>query len=66
MFSFKKHVQNATLAGGVAIGTVADMPIQPFGAILIGSLAGIVSTLGFEYVQPLMKRAYLHDTCKSS
>ena len=63
IFFLKKHVQNATLAGGVAIGTVADMPIQPFGALLVGSLAGIVSTLGFEYVQPLMKRAFMHDTC---
>lgn len=44
------HIQNATLAGGVAVGTCADMNIGPFGAMLIGFVAGIVSTLGFKYL----------------
>lgn len=39
------------------------MAIQPYAAMIIGSLAGIVSTLGFEYLVPLLKRTYLHDTC---
>ena len=59
----KVHIQNATLAGGVAVGTVADMNIRPFGAMIIGSCAGIVSTLGFQYLTPLLKKIYLHDTC---
>ena len=59
----KVHIQNATLAGGVAIGTVADMKIMPFSAMIIGSFAGIVSTLGFEYITPLLKKLRLHDTC---
>jgi len=57
------HVQNATLAGGVAVGTMADMAILPSSAMMIGSVAGVVSTLGFEYVTPLLKKIYLHDTC---
>merc|ERR1719334_2764069 len=39
-------VQNATLAGGVSIGATANM-VGPFGAIVIGSLAGLLSTWGF-------------------
>ena len=34
-----EHVQNATLAGGVAMGTAASMPVQPFGALIIGGVA---------------------------
>lgn len=43
---------------------MADMAIQPYAAMIIGSVAGIVSTLGFEYLTPLLKKIYLHDTCK--
>lgn len=58
------HVQNATLAGGVAIGTVANMIVQPWGAVLIGSLAGILSVLGYNYVTPFLKKTFrIHDTC---
>uniref|UniRef100_A0A3B4B9S8 Ammonium transporter Rh type A n=1 Tax=Periophthalmus magnuspinnatus TaxID=409849 RepID=A0A3B4B9S8_9GOBI len=50
MVSPKVHIQNATLAGGVAVGTCADMNIGPFGAMLIGFIAGIISTLGFKFL----------------
>ena len=30
------HVQNATLAGGTAMSATASMPVQPFGALMIG------------------------------
>ncbi|XP_034018726.1 LOW QUALITY PROTEIN: ammonium transporter Rh type A-like [Thalassophryne amazonica] len=58
------HVQNATLAGGVAVGTCADMDIGPYGAMLIGLLAGIISTLGFKYLNPILASSLgIHDTC---
>uniref|UniRef100_A0A3P9J6R5 Ammonium transporter Rh type A n=1 Tax=Oryzias latipes TaxID=8090 RepID=A0A3P9J6R5_ORYLA len=58
------HIQNATLAGGVAVGTCADMNIQPFGAMLIGVVAGIISTLGFKYLSPVLaSKLGIQDTC---
>jgi len=46
-----EHLQNATLAGGVAIGASADMIITPGGALAVGSIAGILSVSGFHLVQ---------------
>ncbi|KAM9704695.1 ammonium transporter Rh type A [Menidia menidia] len=58
------HIQNATLAGGVAVGTCADMAIEPFGAMLIGLTAGIISTLGFKYLSPILSSNLgIQDTC---
>jgi len=58
------HIQNATLAGGVAVGSVANMLIQPWAGILIGFLAGFISVLGYRYLSPIMDRwLYLQDTC---
>ena len=44
------HIQNATLAGGVAVGTAANMVIYPWGALLIGALAGVVSVFGYRFL----------------
>lgn len=57
------HIRNATLAGGVAISGVADLPIQPFGAILVGLFAGLVSTLCIQYVTTFLKHHCINDTC---
>ncbi|XP_015436153.1 PREDICTED: ammonium transporter Rh type A isoform X2 [Dufourea novaeangliae] len=58
------HVQNSTLAGGVAIGTAAGMMCEPVGALVVGSLAGLFSVLGYKYLTPLIqKRLRVHDTC---
>ncbi|KAI3364220.1 hypothetical protein L3Q82_011020 [Scortum barcoo] len=58
------HIQNATLAGGVAVGTCADMNIGPFGAMLIGFVAGVISTLGFKYLTPILaSNLGIQDTC---
>lgn len=57
------HIRNATVAGGVAVGAVADMAIQPAGALIIGTLAGIIAALGAHYVTPRLNRKFVHDTC---
>ncbi|XP_003254233.1 ammonium transporter Rh type A isoform X1 [Nomascus leucogenys] len=58
------HIQNATLAGGVAVGTCADMAIHPFGSMIIGSIAGMVSVFGYKFLTPLFTtKLRIHDTC---
>ncbi|XP_037700091.1 ammonium transporter Rh type A [Choloepus didactylus] len=58
------HIQNATLAGGVAVGTCADMAIHPFGSMIIGSIAGIVCVVGFKILTPLFAtKLRIQDTC---
>lgn len=57
-------IQNATLAGGVAMGTCCDLMIGPGAALLIGCLSGVLSVVGYVHVQPALERSmgYL-DTC---
>uniref|UniRef100_A0A8C5MFJ5 Rh family C glycoprotein n=1 Tax=Leptobrachium leishanense TaxID=445787 RepID=A0A8C5MFJ5_9ANUR len=58
------HIQNATLAGGVAVGTAAEMMLTPYGSLIVGFICGIVSTLGYKYLSPLLtSKLGLHDTC---
>ena len=56
-------IQNATLAGGVAVGSSADLVIAPWGALLIGLIAGTVSVLGYVYLSPKLEEYGIYDTC---
>ncbi|RMB95788.1 hypothetical protein DUI87_27902 [Hirundo rustica rustica] len=58
------HLQNGSLAGGVAIGVVADMAVPPAAALALGSLSAAVCVLGFRFLTPLLGRKLtLHDQC---
>ena len=46
----QEFIQNATLAGGVAVGTTGNMPLQPWGALLMGTLAAIISVSGYRFL----------------
>ena len=56
------HIQNSTLAGGVAIGTAADMMIHPFGAMIVGSIAGVVSVLGYRFLTVIFVGLFIQVT----
>lgn len=36
------HIQNSTLAGGVAVGAAADLYLHPSGAMAVGVLAAVI------------------------
>lgn len=62
-------VQNATLAGGVAIGAIANMTIGAYGAMIVGLASGILSTVGYVKIQGFLEESRgkfwpgLQDTC---
>ena len=64
-FALQVHVQNATLAGGVAVGAVANMMLQPWGAMFIGFSGGIISVVGFRFlsVREQLKRVCVCCVC---
>lgn len=49
-----EHLLNATLSGGVVIGAAAGIMYNVGGALAIGFLTGIISTLGFQYLTPYL------------
>jgi len=57
-------IQNATLSGGVAVGAIADLMLQPGGAFVMGSVTGAISAFGYRILQgKLFDKMKLHDTC---
>jgi ammonium transporter Rh len=54
---------NAALAGGVAIGATCNLVTSPV-AFVIGLLAGLLSVIGFVFIQPKLQASLkIVDTC---
>jgi len=47
-------ILNASLAGGVAMGSNADIIAKSYGAMLAGFLAGTISSFGYAYLGPYL------------
>ena len=57
------HVQHATIAGGIAIGSVADLNLKIWVCLITGAAAGLLATIGYHYTDPFLARVLkLHDT----
>lgn len=50
-----EDILNASLAGGVMIGASSGIVTNPGVALCIGVFAGIISTLGFRYLQKILE-----------
>ncbi|XP_030627812.1 rh blood group, D antigen [Chanos chanos] len=58
------HMQSSILAGGVAFGGAMTAVHVPWIAMTLGSLAAVLSAVGFRYLKPHMQLAFeCHDTC---
>jgi len=58
-----EDIQNATLAGGVAVGTSANLVLFPGTALAIGLLAGLISIVGYVAITPMCTtRCNIRDT----
>ncbi|NWR88704.1 RHBGB protein, partial [Furnarius figulus] len=58
------QIQDATLAGAAVMGMAGEMLVTPFGALIAGFLAGLISLLGFRFFTPVLHfRLKIQDTC---
>lgn len=58
------HILNATISGGVVMGSVSGIIVHPSAAITIGFLIGIVSTVALHYLTPYLEKKFgLFDSC---
>lgn len=55
-----EDVLNATLAGGVIVGSTSDMMKNAWGVFILGSFGGMISVMGFHKIS---KNMPWHDTC---
>jgi ammonium transporter Rh len=53
-----EDVLNATLAGGVIVGSTSDMMESAWAVILLGMIGGVISSTGFNKL-----KFSFHDTC---
>ena len=59
-----EDILNASLAGGVIVGSSCNFIVYPAVALLFGVFAGLVSTFGFEvFNECLASKVKLYDTC---
>jgi len=57
-------VLNATIAGGLIIGTSCDVITHPAHAVLVGMIGGFISAVGFSHLgSKLHEKFNFHDTC---
>lgn len=46
-------------AGGIAVGTSSDMMIRPFGAVVIGAAAGVLTNLAQRFLTVRVHKAVI-------
>uniref|UniRef100_A0A914MH53 Ammonium transporter AmtB-like domain-containing protein n=1 Tax=Meloidogyne incognita TaxID=6306 RepID=A0A914MH53_MELIC len=51
-----RHLVNAPLAGGVALGACANILLAPFDALAIGVVSGAVAVFGYIFISPILEK----------
>ncbi|KAJ6234240.1 rh50 [Anaeramoeba flamelloides] len=58
-------IQGATLAGGIAIGSSANLCVSLYGAMIIGFAGGLFSIIGYEILSKQLKNRFnVQDSCR--
>nr|XP_013806569.1 PREDICTED: ammonium transporter Rh type B isoform X2 [Apteryx mantelli mantelli] len=58
------QVQDAAVAGMAMMGMAGEMLLTPFGALIAGFLAGLISPLGFKFLTPVLcSKLNIQDAC---
>jgi ammonium transporter Rh len=59
-----KVIMYASLAGGVIIGSTSHLIDKPGAALVMGTVAGLVSSIGLIKLSPILeKEIKLYDSC---
>ena len=57
--SFDAHLlQGAFISGGVGVGAVGTLMVQPYGAMLVGMVTGIVTSFSYLYLETLFQKQF--------
>merc|ERR1712226_174085 len=60
----KNRIVHGIVAGGVTLGALCDMKIQPWGALVLGTTGGLLTTLSVTYIAPMLEMRFnVNDTC---
>lgn len=57
-------LMTSTLAGGVAMGSAADLITEGYFSMIVGFVAGVIASIGFMFMNKSLKNGLnLHDSC---
>ncbi|KAL5249583.1 hypothetical protein ACHWQZ_G018454 [Mnemiopsis leidyi] len=56
------EIQNSTLSGGVMIGMICPFHLEPWIPVLIGGLAGMISSMGYAKYHPFLEKFGITDS----
>src|SRR5690606_34367015 len=54
-------IQRASIAGGIAVGSLTSFVVGPGGAMITGAVAGLLATISHIYLQGVLRRGFGYE-----